>query len=138
MQGVNFSSWFNAREGTIIYNTSTGRYIQDGRLFWQIDNNISGYYQIFYAAYAVGGNYYPPTVIPTGSTSTGPNLNAFAFDTTSVAVSTNGSTAVTGSGLTYNFSSAARFMFATGNVPVSKMAFYPKKLTNINIQALTS
>jgi hypothetical protein len=138
MQGVNFSSWFNAGEGTIIYNTSTGRYIQDGRLFWQIDNNISGYYQIFYAAYAVGGNYYPPTVIPTGSTSTGPNLNAFAFDTTSVAVSTNGSTAVTGSGLTYNFSSAARFMFGTGNVPVSKMAFYPKKLTNINIQSLTA
>ena len=138
MTGANFSSWFNKGEGTIIYNTSSGQYIQDARLFWQLDNGISGYLQIFYASYAVNGNYYPPTIIPNGGTSTGPNLNAFAYNTTSVAVSTNGSAAGGGSGLTYDFSSAARFNFGATNIPISKMAFYPKKLTNTNLQALTS
>lgn len=138
MTGANFSSWFNKGEGTIIYNTSSGQYIQDARLFWQLDNGVSNYLQIMYANYSFSGTYYPPLIIPTGGTSTGPNLNAFAFNTTSSAASTNGGSVSVGSGLTYDFSSAARFTFGATNIPISKMAFYPKKLTNTNLQALTS
>jgi hypothetical protein len=136
MVGANFTSWFSAGEGTILYNTAPGNHVIDGRVAWQLDNGVSGYLQIMYAAYSVGGNYYPPTVVPAGQTSEGPNRNAFAYNTISSAVCSNGFS-VSAVSANYSFGSAARFIFCGMRTPVKKMAFYPKKLTNTQLQAIT-
>jgi hypothetical protein len=138
LNDINFSSWFTPGAGTILYDTAAANYIQDSRVMWQLDNGISGYYQILYSSYSIGGNYYPSTRIPSGQTATGPNVNIFAFDVNGSSISANGGAASNTNADPHEFSGARRFILGSANYPVRKFVYYPQKLADANLTALTA
>jgi hypothetical protein len=140
MTGTNFSSWFRQGEGTFyvdytLTNLTTAFSIgaDDGtanNLIWPVYNSNS-------AAIVVNGTSVSlPTTIP----SSGQNLRAaLAYKVNDVAaIRSDGSIRTSSSTL---IPTVTQFNFAgqsSLNGTIKKVSFYPQRLTNTNIQALTS
>lgn len=142
LSSPNFS-WFNPKEGTLYYETSKGTHLQDGRVYWQLDQGVggAGYQQILYSSYNTGGNYYPDTQVPTGSNAAGPNRAVFAYTNQGGrSMCLNGSTVVVSTDNTYpNFTTTARLVIgAPAQACVKKLSFYPVRLSSAELQGLTT
>lgn len=144
MTGVNFSSWYNQSEGTLYMEASTGPIA--GRFWAQIsDNSTSNRIQF---------NTNPGMlVITTGTTQAalGSDLNvrntfyksAGTYKVNDIAFSRNGSAAVTDTSATIPVVSQVNIGSTFGpneflNSTIKKIAYYPFRLTDSQLQALTS
>jgi hypothetical protein len=160
MSGTNFTSWFNDTEGTIYVEAATSSFASTA--IWAIGNNTLsfGSGNMMYEAYSSASSVSAVSVIYNGSSQvSGLNsgsaltLNtfsrgAFAYKTNDFAKSTNGATVstdtsgvlpvgVTGISIgnfTYGWVGASNFLNGT----IKKLAYYRKRLTNSQLQNLTS
>jgi hypothetical protein len=142
MTGANFSSWYRANEGTfyseqLYYSTTTTTFTT-----WQ--TNLSGTNAMF--AYNYGGTI--ATNAPTGAIDNGAvTANTFvkysvAYTPSSLTASKNGATVVTGSATIvipnqlFIGSNNNTNLYLNGNI--KKLAYYPKRLTNAELQGVTT
>jgi len=151
MTGANFSSWYNAQQGTI-YMEADGR--QPQVIFSNANSGYTNYRNIFRQA-LVGGQPVQVSEINAGVTyvsslglgsTSGTSFKAvYAYATDSFAGSLNGATAVTdtsgfpafavdrmGIGLDYGNNS----VISTG--VYKKIAYYPARVTNAQLQGVTT
>jgi hypothetical protein len=146
MTGTNFSSWFNAGEGT---------FYTDAQTYFALINGTTTVYYAFldtnnYIAEKIHTDqhmrvvYNGTTVVNfSGGTEA---INTFhkvagAYKTNDFALSLNGATVVTDtSGNVPTGLTTFNIGFSTGylNGTIKKLAYYPIRLSNTNLQALTS
>lgn len=144
MTGVNFSSWYNQGEGTLYMEASTGPIA--GRFWAQVsDNSASNRIQL---------NTNPAMLVITTGTlqaSLGSDLNvrntfyksAGTYKVNDIAFSRNGSAALTDTSATIPVVSQINigstfFPSEFLNSTIKKIAYYPFRLTDSQLQALTS
>jgi hypothetical protein len=153
MTGTNFSSWFNNAEGTLYWDMRRSNTSASPEISLFNNNLTSGSY---YGAIALlqntaGGNIkaysladsteYVNMTIATGLTGVSPIRTAYAYKTNDFAGSSNGQTAVTDSvGLVQTGANTLAFSYTSlnGFYYLSKFAYYPIRVSNTNLQALTS
>ena len=149
MTGTNFSSWYNSGEGTFYAEANiitpisaavTAFTVSNGttsnRNFLLLQNSSLGPY--LYGG--VNGTAYNYDI---GTTATGLNKLSFAYSTSGSSASINSATVVTNSVPTSPV--VDRLNIGSSLVPdtflnncIKKLAYYPIKITNANLQALTS
>jgi hypothetical protein len=158
MTGTNFSSWYNQSEGTIVTNTKfdgapitgsinrTVSYIRGSapsipstwQLWWESFNTI--------ATLNYNGSSYDATIIQSGTTvSQGQRVKfASALKTNDFAQSQNGGTIQTDTSVTLSSNYIAMDIGSTIpyssnylNGTISQLSYYPKRLTNSQLQNLT-
>ena len=147
MTGTNFSTWYNAAEGTIYSEINNQNQGIDRRWAYLYDGSNG-----LFGSRLSSGNLYVLTAQETSGTSR--SVNGATITSTSVKVanaykvndlasSQNGSSAYTGS--IWSPISATSFVigsFTTGgqvvNNCIKKIAYYPIRLSNTNLVALTS
>ena len=164
MTGSNFTSWYNAAEGAIYCESQTVSLAAD-RGTWAIGNPTLGFsssnaiYEIYTSGSGVSGKR-SVSVITNGAvqvntlgTNTAQTINtfskgAFAYKVNDFAQSTNADTAFTDSSGTVPIGPTALSIgsLASGwsgattylNGTIKKLAYYPLRVTNAQLQALTS
>jgi hypothetical protein len=151
MTGTNFSNWYNATEGTLYgeFSRSATTNSQQGRVFNITDGSNSNAIEV----YQTGGNN-PAAQITTGGvgqalwTPSGFTVGALikealAFATNSSQASFNGSAETQDTSCTVPVVNQARIGnrqdgLRALNGTISRIAFYPRRLTNSQLQAITS
>jgi hypothetical protein len=143
MTGANFSSWFRKDEGTIYIEGAPGNYLINAAGYWQIDSGVVlPYVKIMYGANTFFGNTFPPTIAPAGATQVGPNKAVHTYSSTGQANCVNGN-AVTSNSTVTSMDAATRLWIGWAVTspqpggPIRKFAYYPKRLTNAELQAIT-
>lgn len=145
MTGTNFSSWYRQDEGTLY---AAGKTVDSIAGFVGVDNgttqNRIRIYQNTASTIRSDLFYNGATVLTGGGGS--PllgqlNKTATAYETGVLASSTNGATVTSVAATLVPFVTQLRIGNVDGisylNGSVSKIAFYPKRLTNAQLQALT-
>lgn len=154
MTGTNFSSWFNVNEGTFyaesapigVYNSNTILAVSGGSVYTTgngmlLRRNIGNF--------EAGGNNTSTAVSLAQVTGTF-YKTAFGYTVTSTTTNTlsvvaNGSTPATLSTLDFTGTGTTHFIIGAlttgqvqqGNLLIRKIAFYPRRLTNNQLQNLT-
>ena len=147
MTGTNFSSWFNAAEGTLFCNATDNGYTQDAMTYTIADGSTANLIQAYRnptgtRSFAITASNSASTIL-TASVSTGtPVLSAFAYKVDSFALSTNGSAASTDSSGVVPYSLNVlnignRNSSLYQSQTIKKLAYYPIRVTNAQLQALT-
>jgi hypothetical protein len=148
MTGTNFSSWFNAGEGSIYADFDVNA-VGSGnqRIYSIVDSAGDGYYgvrlsnTIYNEAYQFGTQQ---ASLQVSNSSINTSIrNIFAVQTNNFAASTNAASPLTDtSGVIANPSImyiGTRASFDNQlNGHIKKLAYYPLRVTNTNLQALTS
>jgi hypothetical protein len=147
MTGTNFSSWYRADEGTLYAQVSalSGRSIFSGRYYEANDgtnnNRIACNSGTTANAFVT---YQDVTQFSVSPTATASNKTALAYKVNDFAFSLNGATALTD---TSGNIPAVTFFAIGSNAPnaggqangyFKKLAYYPARLTNDELQGLTS
>jgi len=160
MTGTNFSSWFNPAEGAIYCESATVN-LASNRGTWAIGNNSLGFGSgnMMYEVYdsGIGGrritlsftNGSQQVLVGTevSQTINTPSKGAFVYTVNNFAQSTNavspstdtsgtvpiGVTGLSIGSLTAGWSGASQYL----NGYIKKLAYYPARLTNAQLQALT-
>jgi hypothetical protein len=151
MTGTNFSSWYRADEGTLFADLKSD-YATGGNYYYSISDGTSTNY--IYGFNAASGSFIvrPLFVGVSGSaqvalaaaSTVGAHKLAAAYKTDDFAASVDGATALTDtSGILPVVNRLNIGMSSTGfsgqlNGTIKKIAFYPLRLTNAQLQALTS
>jgi hypothetical protein len=144
MTGTNFSSWYNQAQGTLyadgIVQTS-GEY-----LYILSGSSPADTHELYKASTTLGGytkiNASFVSSLPVTATSNVNNKIAYAYKTNDFACSVNNSTVITDtSGVlptvdAMNIGRSILLDYANGTI--KKIAYYPIRLTDTNLQALTS
>jgi hypothetical protein len=153
MTGTNFSSWYRQDEGTI-----TAKYanIKAGGRVVEINNNIDNSDYHFIVAGPTGNLFWsayntPSTAIFQGSIDSSASVRnfAYAYRSGSYGATLNGITPVTGTGSNIPAvnrlwiggpygSSGSGPNVASPNGTIARLAFYPVRLPNAQLQALTA
>jgi hypothetical protein len=144
MTGTNFSSWFNAGEGTL-YTEALAPNASASVGIVELGNSVSGVYLAIYRQ-ASTWRYRTSTAnlnLNPQLTEGSFNKTAFGYSATSYPVSVNNTTAQTNT--TTGLLSVNQLYIGYANVTASplngtikKLAYYPFKVTNAQLQALTS
>jgi hypothetical protein len=144
MTGTNFSSWYRQDEGTLYAQASalSGRSVFSGRYYEANDgtnnNRIASATLNAFVTYQGGPQF---NVNPTATAS---DKTALAYKVNDFAFSLNGATALTD---TSGNIPAVTFFAIGSNAPnaggqangyIKKLAYYPARLTNAELQGLTS
>jgi hypothetical protein len=149
MTGTNFSTWFNASEGTLYVDaiadaTASGasRFIgitnASGTTQIDIYRNTGSVFGYVFSSGAAQAN------MSLGSVAAQSSFKAtLAYKTNDVAGSSNGAVVVTDTSATIPvvdrmFIGSSSGSFQWSNSPIKKIAYYPLRVTNANLQALTS
>lgn len=148
MTGTNFSSWYRQDEGTIFVNAVTATTTNRGLFF--ASNSANTVDRIFsygtgtslvLAGNAAGVNQFALSQVP-GSLS---NASALAYKVNNFAATSNGAAVVTSaSGFVPTGINQIQFGWLTNsgdqniNGAIKKIAYYPARVTNTQLQALTS
>jgi hypothetical protein len=155
MSGTNFSSWFNNTEGTCLFvgdnlfvpaasNFATNWALISAANSLRINNytrHTSG--RLGASARDSGGTaltFDSPTASPTNITTTAVYKTAFALKTNDFAYSVNGNTVGLGDGNGV-FETVTSIEFARDGIRnghMKQFKFYPTRLTNAQLQALTA
>jgi hypothetical protein len=148
MTGTNFSSWFNATQGTMYCNFDTVTVGATNNSFYGIDNGSSNGYILYRPAASnlliyLGSNQ---TTIGTITANTSQQA-AYTYNTTpsmSASGSLNGATAIsiispTALSYTPTQLSLGKHSAASGLITghIRKFAYYPQAVTSAQLQALT-
>jgi hypothetical protein len=141
------SPWYNATQGTLYVEVN--RYAQNvnvrGAIFH--DGTTSNYLALSEVTYsgssaAVVSGGAVQAAIGTGSTSIGIKKNAFAYKTNDFALSENGGSVLTDtSGTIPTVTTMGVGNLTSANVGtghIRRIAYYPRRLTNAELQALTA
>jgi len=153
MTGANFSNWYNPLEGTTVVEASTVSSSASGMLTYAISDNT--FNNSIYGNFSSGNTYRGANVLVggvaqtgdivsfTGLTTSNPNKDAFTYKLNSFAESCNGATIRTDlSGtvpvvdrlyLGTSWSGNSNFL----NGHLRSFSYYPKRLSNGQLQALT-
>ncbi len=150
MTGANFSSWYRADEGTlyadVVFNSGS---INTDQLVFQIDNGsaserhkISRFASVFYGTSRTAGTTWVDSALGTANANTAYKV-AYSFKTNDFAGTSNAGTVATDtSGLVSPSLTAARFGSQVSgeqlNGTIKKIAYYPLRLINTQLQGLTS
>ena len=151
MTGENFSDWYNQDEGTILASHKTVLQTEPGYArIWSINDGTSNN---AYAIYYPNGSKIDGFKKVSGSSnfiggplSTGNhnviNKTAFSYDGSAGAVTTNGVTpatySVSGNLTLSRLNIGAReFNDPTSSIHISQLTYYPRRLTNTQLQNLT-
>ena len=147
MTGTNFSSWYNAGQGTL-YTALTSK-VPDGlsyvNSFVSIDNGAVGYFSwVGRAGYDNGFRYF--TTSNNASITTLmqniPQQTIFSYTSSSLSYSTNGSAV----GTIANTGAITPSKLSIGSIGnfynpmtgyIKKIAYYPQAVTSAQLQALT-
>ena len=141
--GTNFSSWYNATEGTLCTSVVTATTTTVGAALSINDNTSSNAIQIYYFGSAqyqvVTGGVSQATL---AATSTGTFKAAGAYKVNAFAASFNGAAATTDTSGTIPTVSQLRIGALGGgsshlNGTIKYIAYYPRRLSNAQLQALT-
>jgi len=146
MTGTNFSSWYNAGEGTV-YSDAKCNGINTASFVGQFNEAADGPSYIDVARYQttlkaiinISGT--AQANLDTGLTSASPRKTAFAFKTNDFALSADAGTVLTDT--SGNMPTVNRlYIGSTGvsyflNGTIKRISYYPLRLTNTQLQALT-
>lgn len=147
LTGTNFSQWFSVSQGTLIFEYTSlpvgysGLASNSALAFWCLIttlNNPDTFIITYYPNYASTGNYYPPSVVPAGSNAVGINKNTFSYTRgLNSSISVNG---IIGSLVSYDFTQAITLLLGArgGNFTLRKVAFYPKRFSDLELQEISS
>ncbi len=151
MTGANFSSWYRADEGTLYAEAnakSSGALIEanNGASSERLAISIDGPNSRLAAVDANAGTYYAIFYSAAGSAPVNAsNKGAFAYRVNDFAMSANATTVATDtSGVVGNPTQlriGSSGLGATGeyvNGTIKRLAYYPKRLTNAQLQSLTA
>jgi len=149
LTGTNFSSWYRADEGTVYTETFNAQTVPSGTFpgVWRMNdgannNRISLYITsaATYVGVVRGGSAQGTTVniITTANTSL---KNAYVYKSKDLAMSTNAGTVATVS--SGEIPILTQFLLSSGDEAGrqlwhKKIAYYPKRLTNAELQGLTT
>jgi hypothetical protein len=149
MTGANFSSWYNAAEGTL-YSDAAYVGLTGARAIVSInDNTGNNLIQIqtnpstaTFSRFFVAANNTTQAAIGAASVFAAGSFgkHAAAYKPNDFAFTSNGATVVTDTdGILPSVSQLQFGAFATlfSSVHIRKLAYYPKRLTNAELQALT-
>jgi hypothetical protein len=145
MTGTNFSSWYNASEGTLYVDGTPG---SDVAGYCDVNVAASGnqnYIGILLVSTSNRNNVFTNGAIQaqmnvTGATVGTPYKIAFAYRVNDFAAAANAGTVLTDTAGTVPVVSQLNIGAATGNRlngPIRKLAYYPLRLTNAQLQAIT-
>ncbi len=151
MTGTNFSSWYNQTEGTVLCN-----FIPKGsvasRKIWDLHNQSGAeYIELRYSSgaalqYDCANNSIEQwNIAPTGYSSLNTRYShAASYKVNDIAASVNGSSVLTDSSASLctptqlSFGISYNLVSENLNGHISKLSYYPKRLTNSELQALTT
>jgi hypothetical protein len=151
MTGTNFSTWFNAGQGSFIVNAARAA-VQDssggggyGRILGNDANNNSflEYEPVTNVLTVSGVGSYRFTVPSLSTAASVFNNMAVAYDSSGISVTANNAAVQVNSSARMNTASRLN-IFGTGSGSysssgwVKRVAYYPIKVTSTNMQALTS
>ena len=146
MTGSNFSSWFNQAEGTLYADASTKLGVPIGRAV-EILGSIASFTLGFSSDQTWVEAYYPPNPYVDAYSSGGIDSKiSFSYATLSAARAVDG-TVNEISGVAYSYGQNGLLMGIGGqangggqtlNGTIRKIAYYPIRVSNTNLQALTS
>ena len=146
MTGTNFSSWYNAAEGTL-FSSGLATASVSQRFAGINDNSDNNAIRVFYRAANSGGFTVNVSGTAQADLSPGGSLSgvnvylAGAYKVNDFACSVNGLTAVTDTSGTVPVVTQFQIGTAAGvqlNGTIKKLAYYPLRVTNAQLQALTS
>ena len=149
MTGTNFSSWYSTGEGTILTEASQPTIFSSSRTATSVNDNALNRFNIYrQAAGGINGFVTPGSgAIASGITATANTVwkGALAHNNTTGYFSVNGSAVVSGA---HTIPLGSLNNLCIGNVAVvgsehwngyiRKLSYYPKRLTNTELQALTA
>jgi hypothetical protein len=143
MTGANFSSWYNQAEGTL-YAEAIEKPDTATRLFASVSDGVTDIYST--ATFVNTGQIRAQGASSSGigSTPVGqPFKIAYSFTSGAQAGSVNGSAVVTTSTVVTSVPNQLRIGSnqngtSTWNSHVRKIAYYPRRLTNAELQGLTT
>jgi len=151
MTGTNFSSWYNQGEGTIYSEYSHASTTTNNPAALSVNNNGNTNQIVIYGEGAVGEKFFVRTNGTIQATITASSKFASgvmgkvagAYNVDNFSVSANGATAVSdNAGLVPAVSQMNIGSEYNGSLPlngtIKKIAYYPMRVTNSNLQALTS
>jgi hypothetical protein len=159
MDGANFTPWYKGTEGTFVLTASAGYVIGSGSACGLVvGNGTSTTYLTLFTSKSNGkpGVYSQLSATTQGSTSSASSVasgtmyvSAAAYKTDDFAVSVNGATAAadfTGSTLETASPAIDRLILGSGwdaasstlNGHIRNVSYYPKRLTNLEIQSLSA
>jgi hypothetical protein len=151
MTGTNFSSWYNATEGTLYgeFSRNTATNSGQGRVFSISDGSNSNAIEVYQtggsnpAAQITTGGVGQALWTPSGFTVGALIKEALAFATNSSQASFNGSAETQDTSCTVPVVNQARIGnrqdgLRALNGTISRIAFYPRRLANSELQAITS
>jgi hypothetical protein len=143
MTGTNFSSWFNNAEGTVYAD-----FTKLGSIGFSLGLGFTGTNYLGMGWPSSAGVYLPPLVNPFGTVTTAgvAERRAVAFSSTGASQSLNAGTVATATAISV-LPSGTNGVLYLGTSPFSpstittnyfrKVAFYPIRLTNAQLQAIT-
>lgn len=154
MSGTNFSSWYNQAEGTISVTAINKGVVSDSTLY-SIDDGTTGQANTFDARYTTFGIACRPRVRSSGTTEVDAAFALFPFGTqqqvsfgykvNDFAASQSGAAPVTDALGVLPLGTMTRFRLGgrgTGapltQLYVSRFAYYPERLSNTELQGITS
>jgi hypothetical protein len=144
MTGTNFSSWYNAAEGTLLFNN---RYLStsvSGNAGIEIYNSNAANNTISFRGSRLGlvqVNNVNQAVIGVGGVFASDFIQAMAVKTDDFAISYNGSAVVSDTSGVMPVVDAIRFNVGNSffvNGTIKKIAYYPARVTNAQLQGLTT
>lgn len=150
MSGTNFSSWFNATEGTFVANAET--YYPQGfgnRVFWCRNTATATYNDAIYMDTRRSQSRWQAGVRANGAdqfvqdllTAASPSTAALAYKASSFAAAINGGSAISSSSGTVPTVNAMRIGSHTDgtflNGYMRKLMFYPQRLINAEVTAFS-
>lgn len=150
MSGTNFSSWFNATEGTFVANAETYYALGFGnRVFWCRNTATATYNDAIYMDTRRSQSRWQAGVRANGAdqfvqdllTAASPSTAALAYKASSFAAAINGGSAISSSSGTVPTVNAMRIGSHTDgtflNGYMRKLMFYPQRLINAEVTAFS-
>jgi hypothetical protein len=148
MTGANFSSWYRADEGTLYAEATSGNSTNDsGRIASINDNTSNNRVEVLYSSASqaqaiLSSNNVTQASLTETVTKTNSNKTAFAYKVNDTNASFNSSVETTDTScdvpVVFQINIGARSGNSNPiNGTIKKLAYYPKRLANAELQALT-
>lgn len=152
MTGVNFSSWYRADEGTLYAETLLTRAPSSlNNILTVSDNTSINFIDLRYRSVGTVGAQVGTNSVTQVNNTTGlspsanqPVKDAFAFATNNTAESINGASVISDTSVIlpvvsrFYIGASQDGLSAYLNGTIKKIAYYPKRLTNAELQGLTT
>ena len=145
MTGTNFSSWYRADEGTVYIESSITPNSNGAYMTLANGSSATGYIDIQRHSLtsntrSLGSNTL--SITETTASSTSSMKTALALKTNDCSMSVNGNTSIADTSTTQlsdlSELQIGRYSTSFANVSIKKFAYYPKRLTNAELQGVTT